>query len=718
MRNSFIFKSGRWLIGRLACIPERDRYLSVCLMIAFFIATMMTAIVVAIGNPTGASLYSHVINISKAMAINGLAYLVWTAVIGALLSFMFVPLPRLFLGSLSYTICSSILVLQESSSGKLFSYIVGIGYSLIAIVLGLLFFVLFHRKIGKSIKIGVFASILILSSTYFIFDKVENKMRAVPTIGEYTEPVEDDNPANKGQFDVSFFTYGSGDDLHREKFGADVDQLTPTVDASDFITTWSKDREGFWGFGPSELPVNGRAWVPEGEGTFPIVLMVHGNHTMEYFSTGGYDYIGELLASRGFIAISVDEDFINYSNVYGIPNDNYDLRAWMFLQHLASLQDMNEDPESLFYDKIDFEQVALVGHSRGGQAALMAADYTSFFSDENLLDRMNDVDIKAVVAIAPTDKSIDGKKPHIHNTSYLLLHGANDADLYNFRGDQQFYRTTFDDDYDGFKTTLYIEGANHTQFNTDWGRTDLSLPRGIFLSHRQTMAPEDQRQIAKVYMSAFFESVFHGQSSYEKLFQDHRYGKDWLPDTTLVNKYHHASYAPMVTFNAQEMADESNANGFTTFETETPKDRIGNNRPADALRLEWDSNASYTVDVTNNHLMESNSIVLTMANVDGETEAELIPDIQVELETTDGESAQLPLDDFMSLPPVIKTDYTYLGLLDNLFRDGKYEQSWEPIFQTFEIPIDSFGVKGTINKITLHFQSRPGKILLEEIGMW
>src|SRR5699024_2811142 len=105
--------------------------------------------------------------------------------------------------------------------------------------------------------------------------------------------------------------------------------------------------------------------------------------------------------------------------------------------------------------------------------------------------------------------------------------------------------------------------------------------------------------------------------------------------------------------NAQEMADESNANGFTTFETETPKDRIGNNRPADALRLEWDSNASYTVDVTNNHLMESNSIVLTMANVDGETEAELIPDIQVELETTDGESAQLPLDDFMSLPPVI-----------------------------------------------------------------
>src|SRR5690625_775567 len=146
--------------------------------------------------------------------------------------------------------------------------------------------------------------------------------------------------------------------------------------------------------------------------------MVHGNHTMEYFSTSGYDYLGELFASRGFIAVSVDQDFINYSNEYGAPNDNYELRAWMLLQHLKHLQQMNNDPANHFYQKIDFNQVALVGHSRGGQAALMATDYTNFFNDDELLESMESIDIKAVVAIAPTDKTINKKKPSIHNTSY------------------------------------------------------------------------------------------------------------------------------------------------------------------------------------------------------------------------------------------------------------------------------------------------------------
>src|SRR5699024_6030448 len=86
------------------------------------------------------------------------------------------------------------------------------------------------------------------------------------------------------------------------------------------------------------------------------------------FSTGGYDYLGKQLASRGFTFISVDEDFINYSNVSGAPNDNYELRAWMLLQHLLQLKDLNKTEDSLFAGKIDFNHVGLAGHSRGGQA--------------------------------------------------------------------------------------------------------------------------------------------------------------------------------------------------------------------------------------------------------------------------------------------------------------------------------------------------------------
>ena len=47
------------------------------------------------------------------------------------------------------------------------------------------------------------------------------------------------------------------------------------------------------------------------EGRFPLVLVVHGNHDMKDFSDPGYAYLGELLASRGYIMVSVDMNFIN-----------------------------------------------------------------------------------------------------------------------------------------------------------------------------------------------------------------------------------------------------------------------------------------------------------------------------------------------------------------------------------------------------------------------
>src|SRR5690625_7794043 len=79
-----------------------------------------------------------------------------------------------------------------------------------------------------------------------------------------------------------------------------------------------------------------------------------------------------------------------------------------------------------------------------------------------------------------------------------------------------------------------------------------------------------------------------------------------------------------------------------------------------------------------------------MANVNDDAKEESVPEIQIELETMDGIFIQMPLDDFMPFPPVISTDYTHFGLFDNIFRDGKYKKSWEPIFQTFEIPFESF----------------------------
>jgi hypothetical protein len=53
---------------------------------------------------------------------------------------------------------------------------------------------------------------------------------------------------------------------------------------------------------------NARVWYPDGEGVFPLVLIVHGNYIMSRYSDPGYEYLGRSLASRGyFIASEVTE---------------------------------------------------------------------------------------------------------------------------------------------------------------------------------------------------------------------------------------------------------------------------------------------------------------------------------------------------------------------------------------------------------------------------
>lgn len=715
-----------WMRGRLVHIPEYDRRSGVWFLIVCWLASSGVAVVIALGNPTGASLFSQLKNIAMALGLNSLGFIIGTVVLALLFSIIYLPLPRLGLGSLLYTMAMSVGVLIYNKSGVLFSYIAGIGYSLIAVLIGLLIVLLIRKN-----KIAIIVTVLVVLG--FLGNGAYSLV--ADNIGQHTSQVavhqiEDPaalNPGKEGDFDYTFFTYGSGDDLHRKEFGSEVDELTETVDASSWLTNWNEKRTDFWGFDSSALPINGRTWLPEGEGPFPVILIVHGNHTMEYFSTDGYDYLGEQLASRGFLTISVDEDFINYSNVSGIPNDNYTLRAWVLLQHLIQLKQMNQVPDSKLSGKVNLDQVALVGHSRGGQAALMATDYTNFFDDELLFDALDSIHIQAVATLAPTDKTIDRKKPQLHDVSYFSMQGARDADVNNFRGDRQFYRTSFSGAADAVKSTLYIEGANHTQFNSSWGRMDVSLPRGIFLNQLDTMPASEQRQIAQVYLSAFFERVFYGDSTFEQLLEIHEYGKDWLPDTTMVSKYREAGYRPIMQFHKGDTKNIA-VEGFTHWDITTPVERGGTKQLQDALLLEWENEAKYTLDLSQETLKPSaqshtNRLVLTMANLDEEGDESSTPDIDVELKTSDGIAVRIPLEEFMPFPPVISIDFTPFGWFDEIFRDGKYDPSWEPVFQTFAVPFERFKkthpdfVKDNITSLSLHFNSRPGKIYIEEIGV-
>src|SRR5699024_11542091 len=54
----------------------------------------------------------------------------------------------------------------------------------------------------------------------------------------------------------------------------------------------------------------------------------------------------------------------------------------------------------------------------------------------------------------------------------------------------------------------------------------------------------------------------------------------------------------------------------------------------------------------------------------------------------DGTQQQVSSKEMDAIAPVIETNFTPFSIADQSFREGKYEHSWEPIFQTIEIPLE------------------------------
>jgi dienelactone hydrolase len=346
------------------------------------------------------------------------------------------------------------------------------------------------------------------------------------------------NPSLPGAFPVKRLYYGSGTDKQRPHFRDSVTIKTKTVDASAFVTiqpTQAADRKKFWGFDQKKFPINGTAWYPDGPGPFPLVLIVHGNHNYREFSDPGYAYLGELLASRGYITVSVDMNFIN-----GLSGEN-DGRGWLLLKHLEAWRGFDTLPENPLRGKIDMHNIALIGHSRGGEAVGHAAAFNrlKYYPDDAKTKLGFDFDIKSLIAIAPVDgqyKPADQFVP-IENVNYLVFHGSHDGDVTTFNGLRQYQRLRFTDDKPWFKAAVYVYRANHGQWNTVWGNGDRGKRSGRSLALSALLDPEAQRDFAKIYVSAFLDATLKGKREYLPIFRDHRVIGQWLPKTMYLTRF-------------------------------------------------------------------------------------------------------------------------------------------------------------------------------------
>ncbi|TES89063.1 MAG: hypothetical protein E3J88_06540 [Anaerolineales bacterium] len=560
-------------------------------------------------------------------------------------------------------------------------------------------------------------------------------------IEPYQSPpaIDAPDPTLPGPYIVKTLFYGSGTDQRRSEFGENVDITTYTVNASSYV--WldgfkAKTRQWFWGFGPQEFPLNGRVWYPEGEGLFPLVLVVHGNHTMTDFSDPGYGYLGELLASRGYIVVSVDENFLN-GYFSGRMSGENDARGWMLLKHLELWRQWSNDPASIFAGQVDLGNIALIGHSRGGEAVAQAASFNRLtHNPNNARIRWNfNFGILSVVAVAPVDQQY---KPAGHPTvltdvNYLVLQGAHDADVKTYYGFQQFQRVQYTNpETDLFKAGLYIYQANHSQFNSVWGNQDFGLPRGRYLNIKPLLAGEDQRQIALLYISAFLDTTLGGESAYLPLFQDYHNAGAWLPPTLYINQYQGAGYHPMTTFEEDYDVITTTVDGgrikgvnLSRWKEKEMKSRTGKSQYNHAVEVGWNSkSARYSIVLPAGlgldlDLDGGDYLVFNLADGRDYEEGEGLLDFNVILEDSNGEVTEVALSDVMELLPQFRVQITRLPGWERI----KYKSPTEVVFQTFRIPLSSLQESnprfesGLVVEIRFSFDLvEKGVIILDEVG--
>jgi hypothetical protein len=284
------------------------------------------------------------------------------------------------------------------------------------------------------------------------------------------------DPTGQGPFDVTSAEY---------KFPATLDP-----DVSGMATElWARV---FW---PADLS----------SGPFPLIVFLHGNHATcghgtnpriddntQYTFYGtcppgyvvtpnheGYDYIAPLLASWGYVIVSINAN----RGVTAAPGTSDDLgvnlvRGRLILKHLQRVSEWNTyggTPDSLGVElqgKIDFSQVGLFGHSRGGEG--VRAAYHQYFDEgspwpSQIPDHVNFV---ALFEIGPVDGQTS-RQLNADGAVWNVLLPMCDGDVSNLQGVKAFDRLFgINESPTGQKSSFTVWGANHNSYNTEWQVTD------------------------------------------------------------------------------------------------------------------------------------------------------------------------------------------------------------------------------------------------------
>jgi hypothetical protein len=312
-------------------------------------------------------------------------------------------------------------------------------------------------------------------------------------------------------------------------------------------------------------------------GTCPANYAVTPNHV-------GYTYITDLLASWGYLVVSINVNR-GINGAGGITGDSgLNLtRGRMVLRHLELLSRWNQGidptPDSLGIDltgKIDFTNVGLLGHSRGGEGMRAALQQ---YRDTGSIwpPRIGPVTFLGMFEIGP----VDGQTSRIltpDNVAWEVLLPMCDGDVSDLQGVRPYDRVryVFTDNPATRKGSSTVYGANHNYFNSEWQQSDSSGctgPNNPRIFDPSLIGSPQQQQVAKSLAMAMFRgAVGPGASDPFLDIFDPFYSVPSILDTvTRVDRGFTFSPSATVSLVLENFASAGTftSSGLTSFQVET-----------------------------------------------------------------------------------------------------------------------------------------------------
>ncbi len=279
-------------------------------------------------------------------------------------------------------------------------------------------------------------------------------------------------------------------------------------------------------------------------GAHSIVFIMHGRHPVCYEANNptlfvgqgwpceanqieipsyrGYDYLGQYLASHGYLVVSIGVNGANNIDDLLSGAQGMSARTLLLNHHINFWKDWNTNGGGPFGDKfknkLNVSNIGVIGHSRGGEGVGLHSIFSS--------------DVKAVLTLAPTNlffvPSLFPKK----SVPYCNITGYCDGDLSDQQGVAYYDSRRYDSSVTAPSHSILLTGANHNYFNTLWttfpafafddwdelqGTTDSYCSTGGSGNRRFTAAT--QRNAAKAYIGAFFRRYLGNETQFDPILQ-------------------------------------------------------------------------------------------------------------------------------------------------------------------------------------------------------